>query len=201
MALQIISWGAVLLLLIASLFLLLTRDWRWALAFLAVQYIGVFWLTQLHWTISMAAVKLVTGWMAATTLGITRSALDPKLATAPDRSWPEGRLFRILAAALVFLVAASATPSVAKLLPGIGLAEVAGSLILMTMGLLLLGLTIQPLRVVIGLLTLMAGFEILYAAVEASILVAALLSLINLGLALVGAYLLTAGPEELGAQE
>jgi len=201
MALQIISWGVVLLLLVVSLSLLLTKDWRWALAFLAAQYIGVFWLTQLHWTISMAAVKLVTGWMAATTLGITRSALDPKLAATPDRSWPEGRLFRILTAALIFLVVASVAPSVAKLLPGIGLAEVAGSLILMTMGLLLLGLTVQPLRVVIGLLTVMAGFEILYAAVEASILVAALLALINLGLALVGSYLLTAGLGELGAQE
>ena len=201
MALQTISWGAVFLLLVASLFLLLTRDWRWALAFLATQYLGVFWLTQLHWTISMAAVKLVTGWMAATTLGITRSALNPRFATAPDRSWLEGRPFHILAAALILLVVASATPGVARFLPGIGLAEVAGSLILMAMGLLLLGLTVQPLRVVIGLLTVLAGFEILYAAVESSILVAALLALINLGLALVGSYLLTAGPEELGAQE
>jgi len=200
MALQIISWSATFLLLVATLSILLIRDWRWSLAFLAVQYIAVFWLTQLHWTISMAAVKLVTGWMAATILGITRSALGPKLAAAPDRSWPEGRLFRILAAALIFLVAASATPSVTRLLPGIGFPEVAGSLILMTMGLLLLGLTIQPLRVVIGLLTLLAGFEILYAAVENSTLVAALLAVINLGLALVGAYLLTAGSEESGRQ-
>ena len=149
----------------------------------------------------MAAVKLVTGWMAATTLGITRSALDPKLATASERSWPEGRLFRILTAALIFIIVISGTSGIARLLPGIGLAEVAGSLTLMTMGLLLLGLTAQPLSVVIGLLTFLAGFEVLYAAVEASILVAALLALINLGLALVGSYLLTAGLEELGAQE
>ncbi len=201
MTLQIISWGAVFILFFASLSLLLTKDWRWALAFLAAQYIGIFGLTQLHWTISMAAVKLVTGWMAATILGITRSALDPELATASDRSWPEGRLFRILTAILIFLVVASAAPNVVKLLPGIGLAEVAGSLILMTMGLLLLGLTVQPLRVVIGLLTVIAGFEILYAAVEDSILLAALLSIITLGFPLVGSYLLTAGLEELGMQE
>ena len=202
MALQIISWTAVILLFAATLSLLITRDWRWSLAFLALLYLGVFWLTQIHWTISMAAVKLVTGWMVATILGITRSTLDPKPASAPDRSWPQGRLFRILAAALVFLLAISATPSVVKLLPGIGLAEVAGGLILMTMGLLLLGLTIQPLRVVIGLLTFIAGFEIIYAAVENATLVAALLALINLGLALVGSYLLIAGTdEELGVQQ
>lgn len=201
MTLQSISWGATILLLVTTLSILLIRDWRWSLALLAAQYISVFWLTQIHWTISMAAVKLVTGWMAATILGITRSTLNPKLAAAPDHSWPEGRLFRILAATLAFLVIASAAPGVIQLLPGIGLPEVAGSLILMTMGLLLLGLTIQPLRVVIGLLTVLAGFEILYAAVETSTLVAALLAVINLGLAMVGSYLISASPEELESQK
>ena len=41
---------------------------------------------------------------------------------------------------------------------------------------------------IISLLTLIAGFEIIYAAVENSILVAGLLSLTNLGLGLVGAW-------------
>jgi hypothetical protein len=41
-------------------------------------------------------------------------------------------------------------------------------------------------------MTVLSGFEILYAAVEGSVLVAALLAIINLGLALVGSYLLIA---------
>ena len=41
-------------------------------------------------------------------------------------------------------------------------------------------------------MTVLSGFEILYSAVEGSILVAALLATINLGLALVGAYLMIA---------
>ena len=194
---NILIWGAVILLFGAALMLLLTNNWRHILAYLAILYLGVFGLTLTHWTLSMAAVKLVTGWMAATILGITRSALDPQLDTAPDNSLPEGSLFRIFATAVLALVVASATPTVMQLLPGIGGAEVAGSLLLMMMGLLHLGLTTEPQRVVIGLLTVLAGFEILYASVETSTLVAALLSLINLGLALVGAYLLTAGPDEI----
>ncbi len=194
---QLLSWGAVVLLFAASLSILLTRDWRRSLAFLAVQYVGVFLLIQTHWTLSMAAVKLVTGWMVATILSITRTAQYPEFAAAPDRSLPESRLFRILAAILLLLVVLAATTSMVELLPGIGVPEVAGSLILMTMGLLHLGLTIQPLRVVIGLLTVLAGFEIIYAVVETSTLVAALLSLINLGLALVGAYLLTSGADDM----
>ena len=193
---QIISWIAVFLIFVATISLLITRDWRWSLTHLALLYLGVFWLTQLHWTISMAAVKLVTGWMVATILGITRAALDPSPASAPEHSWSHGKLFRILAAALALLLAISVTPNVVKLLPGIGIPEVAGSLILMSMSLLLLGLTTEPLQAVIGLLTFIAGFEIIYAAVENATLVAALLATINLGLALVGAYLLTAGTDE-----
>jgi hypothetical protein len=65
-----------------------------------------------------------------------------------------------------------------------------GSLILIGMGLLQLGISSQPFRVILGLLTVLAGFEILYATVESSALVAALLSAVNLGLSLAGAYFL-----------
>jgi len=58
------------------------------------------------------------------------------------------------------------------------------------LGLLHLGLTSSALRVTLGLLTVLAGFEILYAAVETSVLVAGLLAAVSLGLALAGAYLL-----------
>ncbi len=197
MSTQIISWIAVLILFSATLSFLITQDWRWNLAALALLYLGVFWLTQIHWTFSMSAVKLVTGWMVATILGITRSALDPELDPALQHlSWSQGRFFRILTAFLALFLAISTTPTITNLLPGIGAVEVAGSLILLIMGLLLLGLTTEPLHVIIGLLTFIAGFEILYAAVEDATLVAALLAIINLGLALVGAYLITANAEE-----
>lgn len=192
---DLVFWGAVTLIFLSALMLLLSNNWRRTLAYLGFLYLGVFGLTLTHWTLSMAAVKLVTGWMAATILGITRSALSPQPASTPeDSTLPEGSLFRIFAAAVLTLVVISAIPAVMDLLPGIGAAEVAGSLLLMMMGLLHLGLTTEPERVVIGLLTVLAGFEILYASVETSTLVAALLAVINLGLALVGAYLLTASP-------
>ena len=108
MFIDVLIWGAVVLLFVASLMLLLTTNWRNTLAYLGILYLGVFGLTLIHWTLSMAAVKLVTGWMAATILGITRSALDPQPATAPDQSLPEGNLFRTFATALLVLVAVPA---------------------------------------------------------------------------------------------
>jgi hypothetical protein len=58
------------------------------------------------------------------------------------------------------------------------------------LGLLQLGLTEKPLGVTLGLLTVLSGFEILYAVVESSTLVSGLLACVHLGLALAGGYLL-----------
>lgn len=87
------------------------------------------------------------------------------------------------------------------MIPGVGRPVLAGGLLLAGMGLIQLGVTADILKITFGLLTFMAGFEILYATVETSILLAGLLSIVNLGLALSGAYLLTAAPTEEAEEE
>jgi hypothetical protein len=190
MLIQLLSWVMVTLLLATSAGLLIARDWRWSLGLMAVQYLGVFWLVRLHWPIAMAAVKLITGWMVIAALGITRLSTTQE-AISPKEAWPSGWTFRLFAGGIVVAIVAAVTPRVPNVLPGIGLPETAGSLLLIGLGLLHLGLTERPLRVILGLLTVLAGFEIIYAALESSVLVAALLAGVNLGLALVGSYLLT----------
>jgi hypothetical protein len=185
------AWIAVVTILITSIGLLLTRDWRWSIILLAIQYLGMFILTLQHWPLGMASAKVVAGWMSAAILGMTRSGM-PSLNFDEQSFWPRGRLFRLLAAGMVLLIISAATPSVDTIMADAGYAVTGGSLLLIGMGLLHLGITSYILRVVIGLMTVLSGFEILYSAVEGSILVAALLAIINLGLALVGAYLLVA---------
>lgn len=186
-----LAWIAVVMILVTSVGLLLVRDWRWTIILLAVQYLGIFILTLQHWPVGMASVKLVAGWMSAAILGMTRSGLPSQDIDEQDL-WPRGRLFRLFAAGMVLLIVAVTTRGVDTIMADAGYAVSAGSLLLIGMGLLHLGITSYILRVVIGLMTVLSGFEVLYSAVEGSILVAALLAVINLGLALVGAYLLVA---------
>jgi hypothetical protein len=183
------AWLAVVLMVVTSAGLLLIRDWRWNIILLAVQYLGMFLLMLQHWPIGMASVKLVAGWMSATILGMTRSGLsDDSSAEESGR----GRLFHLFAAATVVLIVAVVTPDVDTIMADAGFPVTNGGLLLIGMGLLHLGITARVLRVAIGLMTVLAGFEIIYATVEGSVLVAALLAVINLGLALVGSYLLIA---------
>jgi hypothetical protein len=186
-----IAWITVILLFATSAGLLIVRDWRWSIILLAAQYFGMFILILQHWPLGMASVKVVAGWMSAAILGMTRSGL-PADEFDNEGIWPRGRLFRLFMAGMVVMIVAAVTPGVDTIMADAGYPVTGGSLLLIGIGLLHLGTTSYILRVVIGLMTVLSGFEILYSAVEGSILVAGLLAVINLGLALVGAYLLTA---------
>ncbi len=187
------SWAALGLILLAAVGLLLSRDWHWRIGYLGAQYLGAFLLVQTHWPISMAAAKLVTGWMACVILGMAQ--LNRSQAEAEDTSLPQGRLFHVLIAFIILAVTFAVSLNVTSWL-SVSLPLAWASLLLVGLGLLQLGITFEPFRVVIALLTIFCGFEILYATVESSILVTALLAVVNLGLAVAGAYFLVTVEEE-----
>ncbi len=187
---SILAWVAVVVILVTAVSLLIARDWRAGIILLAIQYLAMFILLLPHLPLGMASVKVVTGWMCAAILGMTRS--DLKDEDSEENLWPRGRLFSLFAAGMVGLIVIGATPSVNNIMADAGAAVTAGGLLLVGLGLLHLGITSQILRITQGLLTVIAGFEIIYSAVESSALVVALLVVINLGLALVGSYLMIA---------
>jgi hypothetical protein len=184
----IVLWISALLLVLTSAGLLLSRDWRWSLGLLAVQYFAVFWLVFPRWPLTMSASIMVAGWMAAAVLGMTHINLKDQLEV--EESWPEGRLFRIFAASLVLLAVSAASTNLIVSLPSAEPPVIWGALVLISLGLLHLGMTLHPLRVILGLFTTLTGFEVFFSTIENSILVAGLLAVITLGLALTGSYLL-----------
>jgi hypothetical protein len=186
MSLNGLAFPAVILLGISSVTLFLSRSWRWRIGALSFQYVGVFVLISLSWPINMAAVKLVVGWMAGAILGISR--ID--LVQEDLRRWPTERLYFIFVASVVFLTVATIAPTLTNWVPHININQAWGGLLLIGMGMVHMGFASRGLRVIISLLTFLSGFEILYAVVESSTLVTGLLALINLGVAIAGAYLM-----------
>jgi hypothetical protein len=186
-----LAWIAVAVIFVTATGLLLARDWRWSILLLAVQFLGMFVLTLQHWSLGMASVKVVAGWMSAAVLGMTRSGLTNE-DSDEAHAGPRGRLFRLFIAMIVLLLVIVITHAVDTIMADASFPVTSGSLLLIGLGLLHLGMSSRILRVTMGLITVLAGFETLYSSVEESVLVAALLAAINLGLALVGAYLITA---------
>ncbi|MCS7010838.1 MAG: hypothetical protein N2049_10145 [Anaerolineales bacterium] len=165
--------------------ILISRNWRINLILTALQYVSVFWFLQSHWSLLQAAAFLIAGWMSCAILAIAHQESAPVESSAS--SWPQGRLFRLTVTGIVLLVTLVGATRLNTWLT-LSFPLLWGSLLLLGIGILLLGLSLQPLRIILGLLTTLAGFAILYAAVEKSVLVISFLILINLGLALAGSY-------------
>lgn len=201
MVIDIISWVAVALILATATTILISQDWRISLAALALQYLAAFWLVTRHLPLAMGSVKLIAGWMVVATLGMTRLSLSTLDNQMEDTFWLRGRWFRIILMGIVGLIAAGSSLQIEAVIPGLGLPVIAGSMILIGAGVVHLGVTSDLLRVTLGLLTLLAGFEILYAALESAILVTGLLAVVNLGLGILGSYLLIAGSFPLESEE
>lgn len=194
MILSSLALPVLFMMIATSLAILMIRDWRWSLLALAIQYLGVFFFVAQNWPFSMAVIKLVVGWMSGAALGTT---LVGGKRTEEKTLVSAGWLFLFLAGSLVIILIFSFGPQVVKWFPSnTNLYLVEGGITLIMMGMLVMGTTSQPFRVILGLLTMFSGFEILYASVEVSILVAGLLAAVNLGLALVGIYFITNSPAE-----
>jgi hypothetical protein len=186
MSRDLLPYFALFLILLSTLELLVGTRMRRMMIALAILFLGQFLLLINSWSLGLSAVELVAGWMAMAILMASQPALET------DRQFinRQGTIFRIVAAVVIWLLVFLIAPSV-SLLSTLPIEVTWSALILIGMGLLHLGMTTRPVKVIIGLFTILAGFEVFYAAVENSVLVAGLLAMITIGLAAVGAYLIT----------
>ncbi|UCH59217.1 MAG: hypothetical protein JSV61_13485 [Anaerolineales bacterium] len=203
--LDLLSLLAIIFIVIAAVTLLISRDWRFSIAALVIQYVGAYILVKISWPVQMALVKLIAGWFSTIVLamalfgvfgfkidGEEQAMRQGRSSILPPSTNVSGLLFHILATVVIALAILSVIPDLLNQLDGVTFEQVMGALVLIGLGLLHLGFTAHPIRVIFGLLTVLAGFEIIYAAVELSTLVAGLLAGVNLGLAMLGAYLIYA---------
>jgi hypothetical protein len=180
--------SAVWLVLATSFSILLVQNWRWMLGLLAVQYVGVMGLVAYSWPLEIAVVKLVAGWMAASVLMMTHLNL-PALKVDQEPLLLPGILFRGLTAVLIALSVYSLLPEALRWFLSATPQQALGGLLLLGLGLLQAGLALTGIRIVLAMLTVLSGFEILYATLEASVLMTGLLAVLQVGIAFVGAYL------------
>jgi hypothetical protein len=103
---------------------------------------------------------------------------------------PQGRPFRLVVAAFILIAAAGLARGAQ--IPGVATSRAVPvtALALMGLGALQFGLSERSLRVCVGLLTALAGFETLYLVLEPSLAIVALLGFVQVVVALVASYLL-----------
>jgi hypothetical protein len=177
---------ALILLAFTSIWLLVNRNWRLSIFALALQYIGVFILVLQVWPFGLAAVKLVAGWMACAILTASHGGSGLIEPVFPGRI---GNVFRLILGVVVIIISIAVTSQINLIIP-VDTPFLGAGLLLIGMGIVQLGIANRPLRIILGLLTALSGFEIIYANLEYSLLVAGLLALVTLGLALAASYMI-----------
>jgi hypothetical protein len=173
----------VLLILAASLVLLVFDEWHRSIIALAALYLGIFILLVQSIPLTLSAVKLVTGWAAALILGLN---LPKGESTIPEDLF-SNRVFKVLSLVLIWVLAFLVSRSIGiafQISPEVVFSAIA----IFGAGLLQLGMKFRPFSIILGILTVFAGFELLYASVETSVLINGLLSAMNLLIALIGSY-------------
>ncbi|PKO13595.1 MAG: hypothetical protein CVU39_18270 [Chloroflexi bacterium HGW-Chloroflexi-10] len=182
----------VLLAAIAAIALFSLKNGRWNILALSLQYVAVFWLVLGVWPVGLAAAKLVSGWMAGVILG---GAIPEESVLQINQQDQKETRFRVVLGLMIVLVSFVIAPGIATTIPG-PVDILIGGTVLIGIGLLQLGMTADPLRIIFGLLTVLSGFEVFYAAIENSLIVVGLLSMITLGIAFIGSFISNKHQEE-----
>jgi hypothetical protein len=200
---------AVIGVFVTATLLVVSQDWRLNVISLAVQYLFLTLLMTQLVRLELAAVKGLIGWLVCLVVYLTEQ--QAQLLTRDSdggsslsvRSWFRARLegwrgrgvsaraaFGFLAAVLVALTAYAVALAVP--LPQLPPSLTGVCYLLTGLGVLLLGLSEDPVRAGLGLLTFLSGFDLFYVALEPSLVVTGLLGSISFVIALGMAYLRTA---------
>lgn len=208
------STPAIVGIAIAASLIVVLRDWRLWVVALGVQavFTGVLFTLIFVAAPQLAGLKLLVGLLLALIYFVTGAELDQASPTLPKP--PESRplwwrllprpalLLRVFAVLLVILV----VPQLAETVGGaFGLPPVIAQagVLLVALGLLNLGLNQEPIRIGLGLATVLMGFQLFYATVEPSLAVQGMLAAVDFAVALAVSYLAlvqVATPDEAAAR-
>ena len=192
--------GLILALFLAGTTIVVLENWRLCLWALLAQYVvaGLFVASVIP--LPVAVVKLVVAAIVCGILYLTarrvhsgREVVEQEETDKPPHAlWDISSMnlgFRVAVALLAAVLSYALASRYPFLAQSEGVAQACYWLGLI--GLLIVIVSRDPFKIGLGLLTFQAGFEVLFAALESSFTVAALLGVVNLLIALVTSYLAT----------
>jgi hypothetical protein len=201
-----VTTSAAITVMLTAGVIVVVKDWRASLFALIIQYVIVGLLLASEVRMELALIKTLVGSLLCVILYVTARHVrwgrqvaatsaddeDEEHSEQLESRWalPTELPFRFLAALLVMLVAyggASAFP-----LPDVNQAISLAVYTMAALGVLAMGLTDEPLKAGLGLLTFVAAFELYYTVLEPSLVVIGFLGVSNFLIALAIAYLTVA---------
>lgn len=174
--------------IVVGLLVVLGDQRRFFLLGFASHYLAVMALVVPILGLEIALAKVVAGFIASGILWFsTREQAD--LSGSLKLDLIDRPIFRGALLALVLIAGWGVGRAAWLDIPGLSSAAEIGATMLLALGLMVAAFFDEPLRMGLGIMIGVSGFEVVYAAVEPSLAILALLAGIQLSLALVVSYL------------
>ncbi len=137
------------------------------------------------WPLPLAAVKLLSGLIGLIILSTVKMNAEGQ---GEEIGTPSSRIFILLLAILSWLIVAATINRLNAWLP-IEYTNLFIGMVFMVCGIIKFSTDQRIFNVVVGLLTLLSGFDVIYSSLEGSALVTALYALIVISICILGSYL------------
>jgi hypothetical protein len=154
-----------------------------ALISIGIIYAGVFVVSAQFSSAWSATIRLIVGFASLLMIFLSANGRVLTFPQIPRSGW----LFSLSGFVLFSLVAVFASINAANFL-NFPIDLILAGFLTAFCGILVLGISGFPLKVILGILVLYCGFSAIYCSLETSILVNGLLSAINLALGIIGSY-------------
>jgi len=150
-----------------------------------IQLVAFLLIVQI-WPIALAAVKLISGWIGITIISASLEKSDDQ--EAGSNQYLSFRLYKLALMGLFWVAIIAVAPQINDWLP-IGYKNLISGLVFFLGGILFLCVHEEVMDTIIGLMVMLAGFDIIYSSLEGSALVAGIYSIILISISILGSYL------------
>lgn len=170
--------------LAALAFVLIGRNWQMRIAGLAVVYLVGFILILQIWPLALVSVKLIAGWIGIVFISASKLEFSQ---VEREKSFRSETIFRLLIVFMLWIVIIAIAPTINEWIP-IPYTNLYIGLSMIATGIVFSSLTTVIFEIIIGVLTFLAGFDIIYSSLEGSALVTGIFALIIILISLLNTY-------------
>lgn len=184
-----------LLIVFFSGVMVLLDNWRIILALMGGIYIFGALMIQRYLDFTYVVVFLISGWLAISILVIAQMNSESAIAEENVHHLLN-RFFRFFAVIPIFIISIVLGNKLLEIFDGLLLYPTILFIYLFGFSVFMAGFSVQSVRYIVSMLLFFMGFFVLYSSINASIFIIAMMSVVQIFVAMIGSYLIMVGDLE-----
>jgi hypothetical protein len=177
---------------ILSSLMVLIDNWRVILALMAGIYVFGALMIQYYLDFTYVVVFLISGWLTISILVIAQMNSE-SMVVSENVHHVLNRFFRFFSVIPIFLISMVLSNQFAGTLEGLSIYPTNLFIYLFGFAIFMAGFSVQSVRYIVSMLLFFMGFFVLYSSLNDSVFVIGMMSILQIFVAMIGAYLIMVG--------